>query len=274
MIAALQRLAVRALRVPPEPPAPDGAPGSLLVLRPGAGYFKARVYLWLAFRVLVAVWTAMAAGLVFLIVLAALAAGARAPSLARHRGLLEQVGESTAWEVGLACAIAGALFWLAHTLFSYATMRLDYEMRWYKVTDRSLRIREGVWFVREMTMSFANIQNLSITQGPLQKLFGVSDLRVESAGGGGAQAQGSLVDLHVGWFRGIERAEEVKELMLRRLRELKDGGLGDHEDARAPARARGDAPGAPASEAALAALREVRAEAARLREAAEARRAP
>jgi membrane protein YdbS with pleckstrin-like domain len=272
VIEGLKRLAVRALRVPGEPHDPEGAPGSLIVLRPGVGYFKARLYGWLAFRVLVAIWTLMAGGLVCLLVLGVLAAARAEPvrrAAGRHASLFDKVDEGTVWTVGLSCLAVAGVFWLAHTLFSYATMRLDYELRWYKVTDRSLRIREGIWFVREMTMSFANIQNLSITQGPIQKLFGVSDLRVESAGGGGAAGQPGVIDLHVGWFRGIERAEEVKALMLTRLRErgrTGDAGLGDHEDeARAllSGRGRGLSPGA------LAALREAREEAARLRTVAQ-----
>ena len=42
-------------------------------------------------------------------------------------------------------------------LFSLALVRLDFEQRWYLVTDRSLRIREGIVNVREMTITFANI---------------------------------------------------------------------------------------------------------------------
>ena len=45
--------------------------------------------------------------------------------------------------------------------FALALVRLDFEKRWYLVTDRSLRVREGVVNVREMTIMFANIQNIS-----------------------------------------------------------------------------------------------------------------
>ena len=57
------------------------------------------------------------------------------------------------------------LLMVLHALFSFAVLRLDYEKRWYIVTDRSLRIREGVLNVREMTVMFANIQNVSVMQG-------------------------------------------------------------------------------------------------------------
>jgi uncharacterized membrane protein YdbT with pleckstrin-like domain len=118
-----------------------------------------------------------------------------------------------------------SIAFIAQCVISWATLRLDFDLRWYKVTDRSLRIREGVWFVREMTMSFANIQNISVSQGPIQKYFGVSDLIVQSAGGG-EQSRA----LHTGYFRGVADAEKVKALMLARLRRHRDAGLGDADE--------------------------------------------
>ncbi|HET7537279.1 MAG TPA: hypothetical protein VFJ90_12545, partial [Candidatus Didemnitutus sp.] len=53
--------------------------------------------------------------------------------------------------------VLGFLAYLVQIPITYAVRRLDYEMRWYMVTDRSLRIRHGVWRVSESTMSFANI---------------------------------------------------------------------------------------------------------------------
>src|SRR4029453_1860995 len=67
----------------------------------------------------------------------------------------------------------------------YVTTRLNYDLRWYVVTDRSLLIREGIWIVREITLTFANAQNVRITQGPLQRYFGFSHVEVDTAGGGG-----------------------------------------------------------------------------------------
>jgi putative membrane protein len=69
-------------------------------------------------------------------------------------------------------------------LFALALVRLDFEKRWYLVTNRSLRVREGVVRQREMTITFANIQNISVSQGPIQRLLGIADLRVDTAGGG------------------------------------------------------------------------------------------
>jgi len=168
--------------------------------------------------------------------------------------------------VSVAIAVAG----LIGTLL---LVRLDYEMRWYKVSDRSLRIREGVWKVREMTMTFANIQNVSISQGPLQRLFGIADLEVRSAGGGGHQQQAGqkrlgAIDMHVARFRGVDNAEEIRTLMGERLRHYRDAGLGDQPRSASPVPTSAQVPAS-----AVSALSEVCEAAAGLRHAAEELRA-
>lgn len=130
--------------------------------------------------------------------------------------------------------ILGVLFFVVQALVSYAVLRLDFEQRWYMVTDRSLRIRSGVWSVWEMTMSFANLQQVAVTQGPLQRWLELADLKVESAGGGGSATtgqHGQTRSLHVGFFHGVNNAEEIRDLILARLREYRETGLGDPDEA-------------------------------------------
>jgi hypothetical protein len=126
----------------------------------------------------------------------------------------------------------GLVIYLGQLAVTYAAVRLDYEMRWYLVTDRSLRIRSGLWKVREMTMSFANLQQVMVSQGPLQRLLGIADVRVHSAGGGGSSDphQGQGDNMHTGVFHGVENAFEVRDLILDRLRHFRETGLGDPDE--------------------------------------------
>jgi len=249
MYELLKSLTIRLLRVPPEPDAPEGDAASLQVFRASKEYYRYRFYVW-ALRRLVLV---LSLGL---------------PALG---GLIAAIGLATQGEALVAVligilALGFAVLFVVQTLISYAALRLDYEMRWYKVTDRSLRIREGVYHVREMTLTFANIQNISISQGPLQRMFGISDLLVQTAGGGGAAAaqQGHQFGMHMGYFRGVDNADEIRELMMTRLKQARDSGLGDEavEEAR-----RGKRSGGGWGPHSLAALRELASEAAALREA-------
>ncbi|MDQ6808119.1 MAG: PH domain-containing protein [Verrucomicrobiota bacterium] len=123
------------------------------------------------------------------------------------------------------------IIFLLWRIVSLALVRLDFEKRWYVVTDRSLRVREGIVSVREMTVTFANIQNISVSQGPIQRAIGIADLRVDTAGGGGGQdAKHGGQNLHTAWFRGVNNASDIRALIQERLRRLKDSGLGDRDE--------------------------------------------
>ena len=130
--------------------------------------------------------------------------------------------------------ITGLLGYLLQLPLTYAVMRLDFEMRWYVVTDRSLRIRTGVWSVQEITMSFANLQQVEVSQGPLQRLLGLADVKVHSAGGSDGEAEqlGHGDSLHTGHFHGVENAHEIRDLIQARLRHFRESGLGDPEETR------------------------------------------
>ena len=172
-----------------------------------------------------------------------------------------------------AAEVVGVASYVALIPVTLLAVGLDYRMRWYIVTDRSLRIREGIFRVHEKTMSFANVQNLGVRQGPLQRLLGLADVEVRTAGGGergtGKDADERKKSLHVGYFEGVDRADEIKALILERLRRLRDSGLGDPEEAAARRRADAQAelfsPSGPASAATLAAARTLLAEARALR---------
>ncbi len=235
----------RVLRVPPPPDAPAGTHESIRVFRGAPGLYRYQLLVWLVRQL------ATAAGLA--VGISVLAAIPHFPT----KKLLELLE----W--------MGVAIFVASLPFTFLMVHLDYQLRWYIVTDRSLRIREGLWKVNERTMSFANIQNLSVRQGPIQRLLGIADLEVHSAGGGGARRQGHekhQEDLHVGKFRGVDNAEEIRDSILARVRQLRDSGLGDpdavHHELPAEAPGRQEA----AAREAIAAARELLAEVRALRE--------
>jgi uncharacterized membrane protein YdbT with pleckstrin-like domain len=252
---ALRAAALRLLRVPPDPRVPEGEGGRVRVFRAAPNFFRYNLARW-ALAQLGALF-----GLVFGVVLIRTFAG----TLGRF-GWFDVVVwiEALAW-----------LGFLAQLPFTFALLRLDFEMRWYIVTDRSLRIREGLTRVREQTMTFANIQNMTIRQGPLQRLLGIADVEVHTAGGGsggsseGQGKTGGGAAMHVGVFRGVDNAEEIRDAIRERVRLHRDAGLGDPDDAPAlPAHP--DAAAAPPP--LLAAARELLAETRALRAAAGAGR--
>ena len=236
MYAALKEIALRLLRAPRSAPdAPAGSHASIEIFRASPRYLKYRL-------VCMSIVAGIFSFVPIVLLIAALAS--------RH------------WGPGLVAVLFVPVF-LFVLFLAYFTVRIDYDMRYYIVTDRSLRVREGAWTVKENTITHANVQNLRVVQGPLQRLLGIWSLEVSTAGGGGVDAQGHSTGAHVITMAGIENAHEVRDLVLRHLRALGGGaGLGDPDD---------EDEVAPAAAPLLEAVRELRASAAGLRRAAEAR---
>lgn len=167
--------------------------------------------------------------------------------------------------------IAGIAFIGFQMIVTYAIVRLEFEQHWYIVTDRSLRIRTGILRLQESTMSFANIQQVEIRQGPVQRLLGLADVHVRSAGGGGdmahaAEGHGAETSLHLGIFKGVNNAVEIRDLILERLRRFREAGLGDPEDGRSAVHHSPDtSPASPTPASVDAAVRELLGEARALR---------
>ncbi len=268
MFDRLRTLLLHVLKVPPEPEPPFGAPGSLRVFRAGRNYYRLRLLGWGGGQVGALVGIVFSLWFLGLVKTAtektqgrqATTTNAPPASVVATNGFANPQASTSAnrrrekWKgpapERLARVVAGWPKWIFPLLLflelaglavyffqlflTYAAVRLDYELRWYVVTDRSLRLRSGVWTVQEMTMSFANLQQVMVSQGPIQRLLGIADLRVESAGGGGGSAHdrhhGPADSLHTGVFHGVEHANEVRDLILARLRSFRETGLGDPDE--------------------------------------------
>ncbi len=135
--------------------------------------------------------------------------------------------------LGIVLVIPLIAFAAAKAVVLYVVTRLDYENRWYVITDRSLLIRQGVWMTREITLTFANAQNVRITQGPLQRIFGISNVEVDTAGGGAKrkeEKQGLAFDPHRAVLRGLDRPGDVRRRIVELVRRSRSAGLGDPDE--------------------------------------------
>ena len=226
MIRGLKTLMLRLLNVPPEPHLPAGSADSARVFRASRRYLQLKLLNWGAGQFFTLI------GLIVALVALNLVGAGKIDVLAEvpHRAIILR---ALGW-----LEVAGVIGYLVQLPLSVLPVILDWELRWYIVTDRSLRIREGVWKVSEMTLTFANVQEVSIRQGPVERLFGIANLRVRTAGGGGrAQQPGESEEKsgHIGYFRGVDNAPAIRDLILERLKRLRDAGLGDPDQPHAEA---------------------------------------
>ncbi len=115
---------------------------------------------------------------------------------------------------------------IAPDILAYLVIYLKYDSTWYVLSDRSLRIRRGLWTIEDITVTFANIQNIKLAQGPLERYFGFSNLIIETAGGGGGQTPGAEgMQAHKAVLAGINNAKEIRELLLEKLKNKNLGKL-------------------------------------------------
>lgn len=242
MFERVRNLLLRWLRVPPEPQAPFGAAASVRVFRASRKLYLLRLVRWGVAQI------AALMGIVFWLSVIMLSerealrvrSNPAAHSLrnlpaGRNQVTLGALQHVPTWLFSGLWALhgLGLLIYVAQLVFTYAALRLDYELRWYIVTDRSLRLRWGLWRVQEMTMSFANLQQVVVFQGPLERLLGIANVRVDSAGGGASASDGheaKTQSMHTGIFHGVEKAEEIRDLVLQRLRSFRETGLGDPDE--------------------------------------------
>lgn len=205
MYAGTKRTVLAILRLPERPPDP-----------PADGYKSVQVFRasarWLSYR-LVLFW--IGAGV---FACALLAAG------------IATLATGQWW--GTALVLCLGLLLGALLVVSWFCVRIEWDLRTYVVTDRSLRVRQGAWTFQEMTLTYANVQNVTVTQGPLQRLFGIEDLRVDTAGGGvAAKGEHAGASGHNVTLAGLENARAVRDLILDHVKKACRGsGLGDLDD--------------------------------------------
>ena len=201
------------LRVPPDPEHPPGSPPR--VFRAAPNFFKLKLLRWALTRMFAL------GGLLWAIYFVQYLQTRATP---RWVILVMQAGEVFGW-----------LAFLFEALIGWTIVSLDYELRWYMLSDRAIRIREGILTVREKTIALANVQNIAIRQGPLQRALGIADVEVKTAGGGGTgdgeHKKGGGEPMHVAYFRGVANAAEIRDLVREGVRLQKNAGLGDPDEA-------------------------------------------
>jgi uncharacterized membrane protein YdbT with pleckstrin-like domain len=195
---------LKLVRVPSAPHVPEGAEESVRVFNAGRNYLA---------------WLLISWG----IANAAIAFGL----LAAFRFSFTPTLPPLVHTIWLALDAGAAGVFVASIPITYFLQRLNYEMRWYIVTDRSLRIRSGVVWLREMTMTFANIQGIRVSANPIEGLLGLANVEVQSAGGGDSQGRGAPASGHVAKFEGVDNAAVIRDLIVERLRLYRDSGLGE-----------------------------------------------
>jgi membrane protein YdbS with pleckstrin-like domain len=234
----LWRVLLRWFRAPETPPElSGGGPDQTEVFLPAPAYLR---YLR---------WEALVTGVL----------------IAAGFGLAGLVFALTGKAVGGWLALGAALAFLLGGALLALLARLRWLMMWYALGERALRARYGLWTIHELTITYENVQNVEVNQGPLMRLFGIWKLDIMTAGGARRAAGGNplltvlLVTIQIvasflpggaavggafagGGSRGAKKGVQatgsiyglldplpVRDRIMARVRASRSAGLGDEE---------------------------------------------
>jgi membrane protein YdbS with pleckstrin-like domain len=88
----------------------------------------------------------------------------------------------------------------------------------YHLNATEVTWKRGVWFHGTGIVPYNRITDISIVQGPLMRIFGISHLKIQTAGGGTAKGTPEIQ------IEGQEKAEELRALIMEYVRGNKNAG--------------------------------------------------
>lgn len=107
----------------------------------------------------------------------------------------------------------GIVAWLIIMLPILLYIPAFYKSLEYIIDGDSVKMRKGVFWRKRVTVPFTKITNIDVTQGPVQRIFKMVTVHVQTAGAGGTT--GSQAEVQ---FLGIRDTEGLKDTIMKRVR--------------------------------------------------------
>ena len=89
---------------------------------------------------------------------------------------------------------------------------LYYKSVVYHLNDTEMTWKRGVFFRKTGIVPYNRITNVDIVQGPVMRLFGISHLKIETAGGGASKSSAEIQ------LEGISDPEPLRQLIMNFVR--------------------------------------------------------
>ncbi|HVG25104.1 MAG TPA: PH domain-containing protein [Thermoanaerobaculia bacterium] len=109
----------------------------------------------------------------------------------------------------LSSFLAGPLFFapLIYLYFRYHTMRYDFD-------DEGISMRWGILFRREITLTYARIQDIHLTSNVLERWLGLARIQIQTAS---ASASAEMT------IEGLHEFEAVRDFLYSKMRGVRGG---------------------------------------------------
>lgn len=85
----------------------------------------------------------------------------------------------------------------------------------YTIDDDGVKMNGGVVWKKYVTVPYSKITNIDITRGPLQRLYNIGTIHVQTAGASGKQGEKAELKL-----AGIRDLEKVREVIIENIKDL------------------------------------------------------
>ncbi|MFC1649544.1 PH domain-containing protein [Patescibacteria group bacterium] len=112
-------------------------------------------------------------------------------------------------------------------VFSYAFAKWSYNAWKYELSEDALKVEKGVIWKRYVSIPYERIQNVDIHRGIMDRLLGLSDLHIQTAGfsGYGNRGFGNMFSSE-GRLPGLlpQDAEALRENLVKRAKGKKPSG--------------------------------------------------
>ena len=82
----------------------------------------------------------------------------------------------------------------------------------YALEDEAVRGEKGVFWRRYVTVPYAKITNVDVSQGPVQRMYKIGTVHIQTAGAGGQQ--GARAELQI---LGVKDFNEIKNTIMSRV---------------------------------------------------------
>ena len=112
------------------------------------------------------------------------------------------------------------VFFIIIMIISFIVAKLTYRFYKYDLTENEYKAERGIIWKRYVSIPYERIQNVDIYRGVMDRVLGLSDLQIHTAGYGaaGGRKRGSE-----GRLPGLDRqdAETIREELVKRARGIK-----------------------------------------------------
>lgn len=119
------------------------------------------------------------------------------------------------------------IVFVALIILCFISAKLKYKFYRYDLTDTDFRKEQGFITKRYVTIPYDRIQNVDIYRGVWSRIFGLSDLQIETAGVGGVVGRYGTTMGAEGRLLGVskEMAEQLRDKLVLRSNKAKNQGL-------------------------------------------------